>query len=804
MPPPGILKKSSYKPSNTTPEESDDEDSDPEEQGGSAKIPIISQSQDLDDVSLASEDDGLDDPNFAQDVQNHFDRPPEEDRPIIGITGHRWKEGILELNIEQDTGDFEWIDFNILKEDEPLATAKYIRDHKIEKHHDGRYTRWARGVIRSTKRVTRRIRRLQVFEPVDSDIEDELLDIADSENLDSDPDYLKDDSVFSLHVRRTRKPAKRQKKPKSNKTRPKKKKKPGRNNRNMGSIKYGIRIPKDVEQAREFDRANGNKGWEEAIRKEMDSLLGLDCFEFKSPNYKVGDDYQYAPLRMVFDVKQDLRLKARLVIGGHVIDAEHLNSYASTVKGTSVRLLQIIKDQHGLDALCGDVSNAFVNARTNEKIFSRAGPEFGDKEGCIVIIVKALYGLVTSAERWHAHFSDTLRSMGFRPTRYDRDVWIKARGEEGYDYICTHVDDFKIIAKDCKQYMEALKKVYIIKNEGPPDYYLGNNYDQVSGNGKDTTYIGCKTYVSEAINRLERLFGTLSKKKSPMDKGDHPELDDSPLLDSEGIQTYQMLMGMAQWIVLIGRWDIGFAVNSLSRFNACPREGHLLRAFRIFCYLKKYTNRRTRVDSRDVIMKNHVPFDADFSEDYPKEEITGLEPDFLGDYSDAREEIDDRLPSPRGKELPITAFFDSDHAHDQLTRRSCTGFLTFIGRTPVIGLSRRQTSVETSTYGAEFSAMRTAVEEIIALRYMLRSLGMNVTKPTRLFGDNLGVIQNASIPGSQLKKKWTAISYHKVRECVAAGIIEPYHISGENNPADVLTKSLGSTEFNRHVGSIFW
>ena len=91
----------------------------------------------------------------------------------------------------------------------------------------------------------------------------------------------------------------------------------------------------------------------------------MECFIYKSPSFKPGDDYQHAPLRMTFDVKSDLTQKARLVVGGHVIDADHLNSYASVVKGQSVRLLQCIADNNNLDTLCGDVSNAFVNAKTN-------------------------------------------------------------------------------------------------------------------------------------------------------------------------------------------------------------------------------------------------------------------------------------------------------------------------------------------------------------------------------------------------------------------------------------------------------
>ena len=64
--------------------------------------------------------------------------------------------------------------------------------------------------------------------------------------------------------------------------------------------------------------------------------------------------------------------------------------------------------------------------------------------------------------------------------------------------------------------------------------------------------------------------------------------------------------------------------------------------------------------------------------------------------------------------------------------------------------------METSTYGAEFCAMRIAVEETIAIRYMLRSMGVRVAHASYLFGDNLGVVQNVTIKDSLLKKKHVA------------------------------------------------
>ena len=88
--------------------------------------------------------------------------------------------------------------------------------------------------------------------------------------------------------------------------------------------------------------------------------------------------------------------------------------------------------------------------------------------------------------------------------------------------------------------------------------------------------------------------------------------------------------------------------------------------------------------------------------------------------------------------------------------------------------------------------MRAAVEEAISIRYMLRSLGIPVAEPTNLIlGDNLGVIQSASIPDSDLKKKHVAISYHCVREAVAAQIVRPIWCDTTENWSDICTKALG-------------
>ena len=74
---------------------------------------------------------------------------------------------------------------------------------------------------------------------------------------------------------------------------------------------------------------------------------------------------------------------------------------------------------------------------------------------------------------------------------------------------------------------------------------------------------------------------------SPLERGDHPELDTSELLDSEGITIYQSLIGALQWAVSIGRFDIHTAVMTMSGFRVAPRHGHLERVKRIYGYLSK-------------------------------------------------------------------------------------------------------------------------------------------------------------------------------------------------------------------------
>ena len=142
--------------------------------------------------------------------------------------------------------------------------------------------------------------------------------------------------------------------------------------------------------------------------------------------------------------------------------------------------------------------------------------------------------------------------------------------------------------------------------------------------------------------------------------------------------------------------------------------------------------------------------------------------------------------------------------HDFTTGRSATGVLHLINQTPLDWFSKRQAQVETATYGSEFVAARTAVEQILDLRFTLRSYGVPLDGPAWMFGDNQSVITSSTIPHSKLSKRWNALSYHRVRESVAAGILRFHFIDSKENPSDILTKATDYNTAWPHVGTLLF
>jgi hypothetical protein len=120
-----------------------------------------------------------------------------------------------------------------------------------------------------------------------------------------------------------------------------------------------------------------------------------------------------------------------------------------------------------------------------------------------------------------------------------------------------------------------------------------------------------------------------------------------------------------------------------------------------------------------------------------------------------------------------------------------TGILHLINQTRIDWYCKKQATVETATYGAEFVAATTCVEQIVDLQTTLRYLGVPVASKSYMFGDNESVVKSSTIPESKLHKRHNALLYHKVQEAISAGYILFTHLIRSRNPADILSKHWG-------------
>ena len=190
-------------------------------------------------------------------------------------------------------------------------------------------------------------------------------------------------------------------------------------------------------------------------------------------------------------------------------------------------------------------------------------------------------------------------------------------------------------------------------------------------------------------------------------------------------------------------------------------------------------------------MKGHHNSRIVFDPSYPEIDIDQFpKRNWSQYYGEGNEQIPDGCPRPLGKEMLIRAFVDADFAGDTLTRRSRTGYIVMLNNAPIYWHSKKQTACETSSFGSEFLALKSCCEYLRGLRVKLRQMGIPISNPCFVYGDNQSVLWNTTIPDSVLRKKTSSVAYHFVREGVSNDEWRTAYIKTAENPSDLLTKSL--------------
>ena len=555
-------------------------------------------------------------------------------------------------------------------------------------------------------------------------------------------------------------------------------------------FKYGIEVPTDWEDAKRLDAWNKDRRWEDSIDKEMNTIKV--AFQFLKKDRKATPGYEKSSGHLVFDVKMDFTRKARWVKDGYRHDSPVESTFAGVVSRETVRICLTYASLNDLNVMCCDIKSAYLQAPSSEKHYIICGPEFGEHEGCVALIKRALYGGKSSGADYWKSMRACMENLKFKSCHGDPDLWMRAAtkddGTEYWEYVCLYVDDALVISMDPKTIIEKqIGKYWEIKKEsiGIPNIYLGNKVTKLKmDNGVSAWGLSSSQYVQAAVVNVERYLAKknlkLPKKvQSPLTDGYRPELDTTPELKDGEASYYMSLVGILRWIVEMNRIDISVEVSMMASVMALPRVGHLEQLYRMFGFLKSHHNAELVLDPTYPDIN-----EADFERKDWEHTV----------YGEVKEEVvpptEASYRKPRGLGFVIRASVDSDHAGNSVTRRSRTGYVILLNNAPIYWYSKKQMGIETSSFRLEFIAMKQCCEYLKGLRIKLRAMGIPVDLPCFVYGDNKSVLANSSNPFSVLKKKSNSIAYHFVREGCAKDEWRITYVNTHDNCADLLTKPL--------------
>ena len=386
-----------------------------------------------------------------------------------------------------------------------------------------------------------------------------------------------------------------------------------------------------------------------------------------------------------------------------------------------------------------DVKSAFLNGEIAELVFVEQPPGFEDPKNPNHVYKpsKALYGLKQAPRAWYERLRDFLLSKDFKIGKVDTTLFTKIIGDDFF--MCPiYVDDIIFGSTNevfCKEFGDMISREFEMSMIGELSFFLGLQIKQL----KDGTFVSQTKYIKDLLKR----FGLEDAKpiKTPMATNGHLDLDEGG--KPVDLKLYRSMIGSLLYLTA-SRPDIMFSVCMCARFQAAPKECHLVAVKRILRYLKHSST--------------------------------------IG------------LWYPKGAKFKLVGYSDSDYAGCKVDRKSTSGSCQMLGRSLVSWSSKKQNSVALSTAKAEYVSAGSCCAQLIWMKQTLLDYGISFTK-TPLLCDNDSAIKIANNPVQHSRTKHIDIRHHFLRDHVAKCDIVISHIRTEDQLADIFTKPLDETRF---------
>eukprot|EP00873_Tetraselmis_striata_P020669 jgi/Tetstr1/440933/TSEL_029202.t1 len=329
--------------------------------------------------------------------------------------------------------------------------------------------------------------------------------------------------------------------------------------------------------------------WAQAVESELNSLEKQGTWVV----CELPEERTAIPSKWVFKVKYNAdgsiaRFKARLVVQGcrqrHGID--YAETFAPTVKFTTIRVLFAIAVQYGWNIHQVDVDTAFLYAPVEEEIYMRPPPGYEqyDARGrpMVLRLLKSLYGLKQSPRNWHNTLHKFLVCYGFQQLKSDPGAYVYWQGGQLICILVVYVDDMIFAFKDAvwgADFKTALGARFDIKDLGVCAWALGMAVERDWDNA--TLKVHQAKYIDDMVHKFN--LADAYAVSTPAEVGADVPGSHKPLAAE---MPYQALVGSLLYAMVATRPDIAEVVSKLCRVMAKPEERHWQAAKRVLRYLK--------------------------------------------------------------------------------------------------------------------------------------------------------------------------------------------------------------------------
>jgi hypothetical protein len=499
--------------------------------------------------------------------------------------------------------------------------------------------------------------------------------------------------------------------------------------------------------------------WLSAIHAEVRSLQAKGVYRLVDRTLKM----KVLGSKWVFKVKRDqdgniIKFKARYVVKGFMqrFGVDYTDTYANVADIDTIRLLLAMACFYDWECDTVDIVTAFLNGDLEEEVYMDQieGFEEGLAGKKVCMLLKSIYGLKQAPRTWQQSFYKHLRKLGFTQLRTDSAVFIR-RSNGTPVIILIHVDDMAIMSPSrdlVDKFKRQLAEKFEIEDNGPISSFLGLKITR--NRTARTLTLSQKIYIESLVK--EFLHGeSVNSKPTPLEPNQRLE-PNQDAVDEKLRTEYQQLVGSLMWLALRTRLDIAYHVSILSRFLQNPSRSHWGAAKRVLRYL--YGTKH-----------------------------------FVITYSGWNS-------AENKPELGLQAFSDASFAMVQ-SKHSQSGFVCFAAGGPIAWYSSKQPIITLSSTEAEYVGLVTAARSVLSMSNLLLELGYHEKDriPFRICGDNINALNAADNSGAIRSIKHLELRWRWLQQETAANRIKLEYVSGQEHPADGLTKSLTKPKHEEFV-----